>query len=83
MTPYNDSYLSIGQVANRLGISRPTIYRWIARGDFPEGYLFSMGCRRWKHSDILAWEASREADALKKSTTTSAPAAQSRTAKAA
>lgn len=83
MTHPNDTYLTIGQVTTRLGISRPTIYRWIARGDFPEGHLFSIGCRRWKLSDILTWEVSREADVLKKPTTSSAHAAQPRTAKAA
>lgn len=75
--------MSIGQVATRLGISRPTIYRWIARSSFPEGHLFSMGCRRWKLSDVLIWEASREAKVLKKSTKASAYASRSRSATAA
>ena len=57
----NDFYLSVAQVTARLGISRATLYRWIAANSFPTGHHFSAGCRRWKLSDVLAWEMTREA----------------------
>jgi len=55
----NAPYLSIGQVAARLAVSRCTLYRWIAAGGFPAGHQFSAGCRRWWLADVQAWEASR------------------------
>lgn len=61
MTIENDFYLSVSQVTARLGVSRASLYRWIAADDFPRGHHFSAGCRRWKLSDVLAWEKSREA----------------------
>lgn len=61
MTIENDFYLSVSQVTARLGVSRASLYRWIAADDFPRGHHFSAGCRRWKLSDVLAWEMTREA----------------------
>jgi prophage regulatory protein len=61
MTIDNDYYLSVSHVTARLGVSRASLYRWIAADQFPRGHHFSAGCRRWKLSDVLAWEMTREA----------------------
>jgi predicted DNA-binding transcriptional regulator AlpA len=60
MTKDIDYYLSVSQVTARLGVSRASLYRWIAADAFPRGHHFSAGCRRWKLSDVLAWETTRE-----------------------
>jgi predicted DNA-binding transcriptional regulator AlpA len=83
MTHLNDTYLAIGHVSARLGVSRPTLYRWIARGDFPRGHHFSVGCRRWKLSDILNWEATRGAGTTMPTIPAETDAVHSATAKAA
>lgn len=45
MTIDNDYYLSVSQVTARLGVSRASLYRWIAADAFPRGHHFSAGCR--------------------------------------
>lgn len=52
-------YLSIKQLAVRLGVSRHTIYRWKREGDFPKAVKLGPGSVRWRLSDILNWESSR------------------------
>ena len=50
-------YLSVIQVADRLGVSRDSIYRWKRLGDFPKAYKLSAGSSRWRLADIEAWES--------------------------
>lgn len=47
--------LSIREVEDRTSYSRKTIYRKIAKGDFPKQRL--MGCRHvaWVESEVTAW----------------------------
>lgn len=47
--------LSIGQVAERLGVSEATLYRMIARGDAPRSYRIGRKRRVWREADVLAW----------------------------
>lgn len=55
-------YVSDKQVADRFGVSRITIWRWVkVDPTFPRPVAFSPGCTRWKLVDIEAWEAAREA----------------------
>ena len=51
-------YLSVDQVAARLGVSRDTIWRWKRNGSFPKAMKLSGRTTRWRLSDIEAWEAS-------------------------
>ncbi|WP_207208055.1 AlpA family transcriptional regulator [Salipiger sp. IMCC34102] len=53
------TYLTVGQVADRLGVSTDSIWRWKRNGDFPAAVKLSAGSTRWRLTDIEAWEASR------------------------
>lgn len=46
-------------LAERLGVSRSTIWRWTSQGFFPRPVSLSRGCTRWRLSDVEEWEASR------------------------
>ncbi len=52
-----NTYLTVVQVAERLGVSVDTIWRWNRDGDFPKPYRFG-GSTRWKLQDLLDYEAS-------------------------
>jgi predicted DNA-binding transcriptional regulator AlpA len=60
-------YLSDKQVAERYGVSRVTIWRWVRKPagkdttPFPHPITLSPGCVRWKASDVENWEARAEA----------------------
>ena len=54
-------YFSDKQLAERFGVTRSTIWRWARGGDFPQPVSLSPGCKRWRLSDVEAWEAAREA----------------------
>ena len=49
-------YRTVAQVADRLGVSTDTIYRWKRDGDFPKAVKLSRGTTRWRLSAIEAWE---------------------------
>ncbi|MTH59002.1 helix-turn-helix transcriptional regulator [Paracoccus litorisediminis] len=55
-------YLTDKQIADRYGVTRPTIWRW-TRTDptFPKPISLSPGCTRWKLDEIESWEAARRA----------------------
>lgn len=52
-----NTYLTVQQVAARLGISKATIWRWKAAGTFPSAVKLSAGSTRWRLADIEDWEA--------------------------
>lgn len=52
-------FLTVRQVADRLGVSTDSIWRWKRRGVFPAAVRLGPGCTRWRLADIEAWEASR------------------------
>lgn len=55
-----DTFLSDIQLGNRYGVHRSTIWRWVKTdSDFPYPIVLSLGCTRWKLSDVEAWEARR------------------------
>lgn len=43
------------------GLSRPTIYRLISRGEFPRPIRLSANAVGWDLKDILAWIEDRKA----------------------
>lgn len=49
-------YLRDVDVAIRYDVSRPTIWRWVKRGNFPQPVKLSNGATRWRISDLLDWE---------------------------
>lgn len=55
-------YLSVRHVAERFDVSVNTIWRWAALNpEFPNPVKFGAGCSRWRLSDLVEFEASREA----------------------
>lgn len=55
-----ETYLSDNQVASRYGVHRTTIWRWTSSdARFPPPVNLSLGCTRWKLSEVEAWEARR------------------------
>ncbi len=85
LAPADERYLSDKQVAERFGVSRPTIWRWVkTEKAFPHPVSLSSGTSRWRLSDLLVYEAKLEKEshetpsmALGKSSETVAPAAYS------
>ncbi|MEW6647828.1 MAG: AlpA family phage regulatory protein [Pseudomonadota bacterium] len=53
------TYISDRQIAERFSISRSTLWRWVAQGNFPAPFHLSPGCTRWRLSCVEAWEAER------------------------
>ena len=53
----DERYLTVGEVAKRFGVSRPTIWRWAKAGGFPSPFEVSSGTTRWRLSDLRAFEA--------------------------
>jgi len=54
-------YQSDAQLAERYSVSRPTIWRWVARGLFPRPVKLSPGTTRWSMADIERHEQSKSA----------------------
>ena len=52
-------FLSVDQVAERLGVSTDSIYRWKRNGDFPKAVKLGPGFVRWRLADVEEWEAAR------------------------
>lgn len=50
------AYLRDVDVAIRYDVSRPTIWRWVKYGKFPQPIKLSNGATRWRISDLLDWE---------------------------
>lgn len=56
-----DQFLSDVDLAARYAINRVTIWRWLSdKPDFPRPVALSERVRRWRLSEIEAWEAARE-----------------------
>jgi len=56
-------YVSDSNLAERYGVSRPTIWRWAKAGRLPAPVQLSPGCTRWIADEISAkddeWKAKR------------------------
>lgn len=53
------TFLTIKGLAKRYGVSRTTIYNWLARGLLPVGNKIG-GARRWSIPELVEFEASRK-----------------------
>lgn len=49
-------YIPDTAVAERYGISRITVWRWVATGRLPAPVKLSPGCTRWRVADLEAAE---------------------------
>jgi prophage regulatory protein len=58
-----EACLRIGAVSSITGLSKPTIYREIAKGQFPRPIKLTASARAWKLSEIMEWINTRERDA--------------------
>ena len=56
----NDGWLTVSQVCSELHISDSTFYEWLNQGLLPPGLEFGPRSKRWKMSDIRAWQASKQ-----------------------
>lgn len=56
-------FLSVEEVAQRYGASKPTIWRWAkdAQNGFPAPVRLGSGTTRWELRDLLAFEQQRKA----------------------
>ena len=48
-------FLRISEVIRRVGVSRPTIYRWVAAGEFPKQISIGANSVVWLESDVTKW----------------------------
>jgi len=56
------TYLSDTQLADRFGVHRTTVRRWVHTDpSFPKPVKLSPGSTRWKLEDIEQWEIDRAA----------------------
>ena len=52
----NDGWLTVSQVCSELHISDSTFYEWLNQGLLPPGLEFGPRSKRWKMSEIRAWQ---------------------------
>ena len=48
-------FLRISEVFDRERVSRPTIYRWVAAGEFPKQISIGANSVVWLESDVTKW----------------------------
>ncbi|WP_296223186.1 helix-turn-helix transcriptional regulator [Ralstonia sp. UBA689] len=51
--------LNINQVADKVSLGKSTIYRMIAKGDFPQPFSLGGNRRAWLEEDINKWLAAK------------------------
>lgn len=57
--PVNDTLLTIGEVAERTRLSKPTIYKLIRRDEFPRQLRLCANKVAWLEREIEGWVAHR------------------------
>jgi len=53
-------FLRLPEVKLEVGLSRATIYRLIARSEFPAQHQLSVRCVGWYAAEIEAWKSTRQ-----------------------
>ena len=48
-------FLRISEVMDRVGVSRPTTYRWMREGTFPKQIAIGANSVVWLESDVTKW----------------------------
>jgi prophage regulatory protein len=57
MIKSDNLYLSVEQVAARLGVSTDSIWRWKRHGDSPAAVRVGPNCTHWRLSDMQEYES--------------------------
>ena len=52
-------FLRISEVIRRVGVGRPTIYRWMNKGNFPKQITIGANSVVWLESDVTKWMKQR------------------------
>lgn len=53
-----DRIIRLPELIRITGLSRPTLYRMIAKGRFPAPFELSINSKGWKASQIRTWQKS-------------------------
>ena len=56
----SDDWLTVREVCRRMSISQTTFYEAVKNGLLPPGFAFGPKTKRWRMSDIRAWQASKQ-----------------------
>ena len=54
-----DFYAKDTDLAERFGIARQSVWRWVRDGRLPAPVKLSPGCSRWRLVDVEKWEQSK------------------------
>src|SRR5262249_31955356 len=57
-----DAVIRLDAVVALSGLSKPSLYRLMARGEFPRPLKLTPGARGWRLSQVLAWIDSLQLD---------------------
>ena len=57
-----ETFLRLPEVKKRVGVSTPTIYRWISLGVFPRPIRCGDNVSVWLASEITSWQRARIAE---------------------
>ena len=77
---FPDQYLTVGDVAKMMRCSIPTIYRWVAKGDFPRPMRFG-GSSRWSLNEIMSFLDRRKDNSISGKETVEASSRSAKRAK--
>ena len=59
---YEPPFLDVYGVARRYGVTRATIWSWMAKNRFPQPLRLTPGCSRWSLEDLRAWEDEKRSE---------------------
>ena len=62
-TLFTDQSLKVGAVSRKINLAIPTIYKLMAKGQFPKPLRLSPRSSRWMESDIDDWLQEKRAEA--------------------
>ena len=64
----DDDWLTVKQVCMKMGISESTFYAALKDGLIPQGLAISPRCKRWRLSDIRAWQTKQKNEIIRNDT---------------
>ncbi len=53
-------YYSDKQIAQKFGVNKSTIWRWVREKKFPTPVILSARCTRWESSEVEQWIVERK-----------------------
>ena len=56
------AFFNIHDVARRYGVTRATIWSWMAQGRIPQPMRITPGCSRWPLADLKKWEDEKRSE---------------------